>query len=67
MLWNILDKSLRDVIKSLNINEKEILLNRYPESHSQELEKIILDYFGLNSNFGVNFGNGSDELIQNIV
>ena len=60
------DKSLRDVIKSLNINEKEILLNRYPESHSQELEKIILDYFGLNSNFGVNFGNGSDELIQNI-
>lgn len=60
------DKSLRDVIKSLNINEKEILLNRYPESHSQELERIILDYFGLNSNFGVNFGNGSDELIQNI-
>ena len=60
------DKSLRDVIKSLNINEKEILLNRYPESHSKELEKIILDYFGLNSNFGVNFGNGSDELIQNI-
>ena len=60
------DKSLRDVIRSLNINEKEILLNRYPESHSQELEKIILDYFGLNSNFGVNFGNGSDELIQNI-
>ena len=60
------DKSLRDVIKSLNINEKEILLNRYPESHSQELEKIILDYYGLNSNFGVNFGNGSDELIQNI-
>ncbi len=60
------DKSLRDVIKLLNINEKEILLNRYPESHSQELEKIILDYFGLNSNFGVNFGNGSDELIQNI-
>ena len=60
------DKSLRDVIKSLNINEKEILLNRYPESHSHELEKIILDYFGLKSNFGVNFGNGSDELIQNI-
>ena len=60
------DKSLRDAIKSLNINEKEILLNRYPESHSQELEKIILDYFGLNGNFGVNFGNGSDELIQNI-
>ena len=38
------DKSLRDVIKSLNINEKEILLNRYPESHSQELEKIITPY-----------------------
>ena len=45
------DKSLRDVIKSLNINERDIIKPILPESHSQELEKIILDYFGLNSNF----------------
>jgi len=42
-------------------------LNRYPDPSAKELELSLRDCFGVNSNFGVVLGNGSDELIQLIL
>ncbi|NNL99833.1 MAG: histidinol-phosphate transaminase [Gammaproteobacteria bacterium] len=42
----------------------DVSLNRYPDSHSEALDAALRDYLSIPAEYGVLFGNGSDELIQ---
>lgn len=60
--YNILDILEYEIIKNL----KKEKINRYPDSDSEELRKLLAQYVGLEED-NIICGNGSDEIIRIIL
>ena len=39
-------------------------MNRYPDASMQTMHQVVANAFSISTDFGLMFGNGSDELIQ---